>query len=240
MAGVDLGKQVGPLPLGAWVAVVAGGLGIAIYTRRQSNANSEPAIVDDTSGTPGVGVGGSGMYTDLTPVVTPPTAASYTDNDSWGQAAINRLTAMGYNSGQVYSAITKALAGGSGDNQLSVSEYAIWSEAVRVLQAPPTPIAIPTPPTNTPPTTTPPTTTPAAGQRMRMQWVTSKVGVPNESLRTKQWNIAKQACAAKVWCPSSASFNAVLAQAQIRSGVGNVNGILKVGRSVTLYRPVPY
>jgi hypothetical protein len=55
MSSLDLSKQVGPLPLGAWLAVVAGGLGIAWYTRR--NTTADPAPVVDTSGINGVGDG---------------------------------------------------------------------------------------------------------------------------------------------------------------------------------------
>jgi hypothetical protein len=238
MSSVDLGKQVGPLPLGAWVAVVGAGLGIAVYTRRQSAASSEPTVVEDTSGVPGVGTGVNGNWTDVTP--QPPTDAPtvYTDNDSWARAAIDRLIADGYPAAQVNSAITKALGGGVGDNALSVTEFAIWARALVLLKSPPQPVTVPAPST-TPPAGTP-TPTPGTGQRMRMQWVTSKVGVPNESLKTKQTNIAKQAAAAGIWRPSSASLNAIIVQAQIRSGVGSINGILKVGRTVTLYRPVPY
>jgi hypothetical protein len=158
-SGIDLGKQVGPLPLGAWVAVVGAGLGVALYTRRQSQGAGDPTVVEDTSGVPGVGTGVNGMWTDVTPVPPSDTPTVYADNDAWGRAAIDRLIADGYPSAQVYSAITKALAGGVGDNQLSVTEFAIWARALVLMHTPPTPVGVPAPSPTGPPGTTPPPTT---------------------------------------------------------------------------------
>jgi hypothetical protein len=49
----DLGKMVGPMPLGAWIAVVGGGLGFALYSRSQSAAAPVDTGMapEDTSGT---------------------------------------------------------------------------------------------------------------------------------------------------------------------------------------------
>jgi hypothetical protein len=158
-SGIDLGKQVGPLPLGAWVAVVGAGLGVALYTRRQSQGTGDPTVVEDTSGVPGVGTGVNGMWTDVTPVPPSDTPTVYADNDAWARAAIDRLIADGYPAAQVNSAITKALAGGVGDNALSVTEFAIWARALVLLKSPPTPVGVPAPPSVPPGTTTPPPTT---------------------------------------------------------------------------------
>lgn len=144
---VDLGKEIGPLPLGAWIAVVAGGLGIAAYSRNSAVDNS-PTVVDDVSTDPGVGTGEVGGWTPTQPGNTY-AEPEITDNESWGKAAINWLIAQGYNPGWAYSAITKALAGGRGDNKLSVREYALWNAALRKMGAPPYPIEIP-PPSNVP------------------------------------------------------------------------------------------
>jgi nucleoid-associated protein YgaU len=166
----DLGKQVGPLPLGAWVAVVAGGLGIALYTRHQSGANSsassDPDLQPvDTSGDPGVGVGGS--WQAISPPTTPAggVAAAPTTNEEWGVQAINYLIASGYQPAIADSAIRKYLESA----QLGAQEFAMVTVALAHLGAPPsilpapifgpptlptTPIA-PVPPTKT---TTPPIT----------------------------------------------------------------------------------
>ena len=153
MASPDLGKMVGPLPLGAWVAVVAGGLGFAFYTRRQTATNAAPAVVEDTSAVPGVGTGGSGMWTDLTPPAlgssaNQDVAPAITTNDEWGRAAINWLIGMGYNPATSDSAIRKYL----GMESLSASEFALVTAAIGHLGA--TPQLLP-PPIFAPPTVQP-------------------------------------------------------------------------------------
>lgn len=145
MAMPDLGKQIGPLPLGAWIAVVAGGLGIAYYTRNSGGGGTtDGGVVDDTGTPDGVADGSVGGWEPTQPDNTG-VDAPITDNDSWGNAAINWLIAQGYDPGWSYSAITKALAGGRGENRLSVREYALWRAALRHLGAPPVPITIPPP-----------------------------------------------------------------------------------------------
>lgn len=170
MASMDLGKQMGPLPLGAWIAVVAGGLGIAVWQRKNSAANT-PVPVEDTSGVPGVGTGGSGQWTQLpTPGAASGTGGSpvYDSNEAWSQAAIQFLIGQGYQPGISNSAITKALAGGSDidGNKMSVQEWALWSIALTKLGPPPypvnvsPPVSVPTPVTPTPTPVTPTPVTP--------------------------------------------------------------------------------
>lgn len=157
---MDLGKQVGPLPLGAWIVVVAGGLGIAVWQR--NTGNSDPTPVEDTSGTPGVGTG-DGMV-GVTPLPgygnTPSTGTgvTYDTNEAWGQAAINWLIAQGYQPGLASSAITKALNGGQdvSGNKMSIAEWSLWTLALTKFGSPPTPVNVP-PPSSVPgPVTQPP------------------------------------------------------------------------------------
>lgn len=165
MAEMDLGKQIGPLPLGAWIAVVAGGLGIALWSRNRTDGLSEPEIVEDGSGTPGVGEGPG--WVAVPPPTTGPSTPTYETNEAWGQAAINWLIAQGYPAGLASSAITKALNGGEdiSGNKMSIQEWALWSLALTKFGAPPYPVNV-APPTGTPgpvtptdpPTTPPPTT----------------------------------------------------------------------------------
>lgn len=141
MAGMpDMGKMLGPLPLGAWIVVVGGGLGIAYYTH-QNNTPNEPAIVEDTSGTPGVGDGGSGMYWQD---ASPPdnaggVAGAPTDNDQWGRLATNYLIAQGYPPSVADSAIRKYLAG----DKLSAQEFSLVNVALRQFGSPPIPLPPP-------------------------------------------------------------------------------------------------
>lgn len=179
MAGMDLGKQVGPLPLGAWIVVVAGGLGIALYTSRQKVA--EPETVDETGD---VGVGPSG-FTQLVPVQQPTESETGpTTNEEWGRIAIDGMTARGYPAALVNSAITKALMGGT-DYQgakMSVQEWSIWQLALLYYGSPPQPVNVPPPkdvpgpvipPTQPPPVKPPPPAKPP----IRGKWPTPR-GVP--------------------------------------------------------------
>lgn len=152
MAGMDLGKQVGPLPLGAWVAVVAGGLGIALWSKNNS-ASDTPVITEDTSGDAGVGTGGSDQWTnlDVPTTDTTDTAIVYQTNEAWGQAAVNWLIAQGYASAISNSAITKALAGGTdiNGNKMSVQEWTLWGIALGHMGSPPYPVSV-SPPVSVP------------------------------------------------------------------------------------------
>lgn len=109
----DLGQQIGPLPLGAWVAVVGGGLGIAYVTSRNRSSNNDPIYVNDTSGVPGVGVGGVGAYSSTDGGSTPVTAVgqTITSNAQWGDQAFTFLVAMGTDAAVVDKAVRDYLSG---------------------------------------------------------------------------------------------------------------------------------
>lgn len=115
---VDLGKQIGPLPLGAWLAVVAGGLGIAWYTTR--TGNQTPIAVEDGSGVPGVGVGAPAPWTPIggTPQDGTGQPQPITTNEQWAQRAIQWLIANGYPPVQSDSAVRKYVTG----TKMSVQE----------------------------------------------------------------------------------------------------------------------
>lgn len=157
MSDLNLGKQIGPLPLGAWFAVVGVGLGISYYVRRQGN--NTPTVVTDTSGDPGVGMGGSGWVS-----TTPSTGggsvapATPTTNDQWGVAAINWLIAKGYPPVQADTAVRKYLNG----DKLSVQEFSLMTILLAAMGVPPQGVPIqPGDPTPTPDPVTPTPTTPA-------------------------------------------------------------------------------
>lgn len=155
---IDFGKQVGPLPLGAWVVVVGGGLGIALWTR-QNGSSEEPEIVEDTSGDEGVGEGpGTPGFLPINPPSSGGTDdGSYETNEEWSRAAIRWLIAQGYDPSLSNNAITKALAGGTdiSGNKMSMQEWALWSIALRQFGSPPQPVNV-LPPTSVPGPVTPP------------------------------------------------------------------------------------
>lgn len=143
MKNLDLGKQIGPLPLGAWVVVVGTGIGIAVYTRRQSVPTIE---YEDGSSPVGVGEGGSGMWVDLTPPTeSAALAPAIVTLEDWGKAAIRYLIAEGYDPGIADSAVRKYLAG----EQLSLREFTLIGLALAKIG--PTPVILPPPYYDTPP-----------------------------------------------------------------------------------------
>jgi hypothetical protein len=154
VAAVDLGKQVGPLPLGAWVAVVGAGLGVALYTRRTTGASTATdstnadGTVDDTSGVAGVGDGSVGGWvgTSPAPSVAGDAVTAPTDNAEWGRRATNLLISDGYDAAVAQSAITKALSGGEA-GAMSASEWTLWRIALVKLGAPPEPVSVAEPST---------------------------------------------------------------------------------------------
>lgn len=149
-SGFDMSKQIGPLPLGAWVIVVGAGVGIALWTRR----SPVPAVVESGNGTPGVGTGGSGQFTDLTPTPANPAQQAPTTNEQWGVKAINWLIANGYPANVADSAIRKYLSGA----KLSVQEFTMVGIVLVALGSPPQilPPGDEEPPTTQPPATDPP------------------------------------------------------------------------------------
>lgn len=124
---LDLSKQIGPLPLGAWIAIVGGGLAFAYYTSTHAAA---PAAVAD----PGVAAG----YDAATPppdtsTDTGTAGITITDNDSWGTAAVNALVARGYSPSASQTAISKYLSGGSPN----LTDTALINLAILLIGAPP-------------------------------------------------------------------------------------------------------
>jgi hypothetical protein len=129
MAKFDLSKQVGPLPLGAWIIVVGAGLGIAFYTRQQ---NAPPVEVTDQSGDPGVGTGAVGGWVPTTPPeqqVNQP----ITTNDQWADKAIRHLIASNYNPVIADSAVRNYLGG----IKLSIQETALIAIVLTAIGPPP-------------------------------------------------------------------------------------------------------
>lgn len=160
MAGMDLGKQVGPLPLGAWIAVVGGGLGLAWYTSKKPTAAQDAADQATVDESGGVGTGPGLTYVPVTGE-TSDTGNAPTTNDEWARIAIDGLTALGYPAALVNSAITKALMGGQDydGNKMSIQEWSIWQLALQKFGTPPTPVNVP-PPTGLPGPVTPPSQPP--------------------------------------------------------------------------------
>lgn len=142
--GLDLGKQIGPLPLGAWMVVVGAGLGFGfLINKRQESGDEEDAFQETDSG---VGVGG-GQLIESPPTFIPPEPEEEDTNAAWGIRASNFLKSIGFDPYNAQNAINKFLAG----MNLSVVEQDMVNRAILRFGNPPEPIApvdvTPTPPT---------------------------------------------------------------------------------------------
>ena len=148
---VDLGQQVGPLPLGAWIAVVAGGLGLAYYSYSHSGSGGSADTTDPNAGLNlnTVGNGAVGGW-DQTQPSSDTTTPVITTNEAWARQAINWLIAQGYDASESDSAIRKYIAGN--DPAPSIKEYALQTLALAHFGSPPNPL----PPALTPPPVIPP------------------------------------------------------------------------------------
>lgn len=144
------GKMVGPLPLGVWVALVAGGLFIA-YRRYQANTSD----TNDTSNVvtypvdpnyPTTVPGGyltdadSGNDTGSGDIpstgIEPPTDNAIDTNEEWAQKAIDYLVKQGGDPAVASQAITEYLAG-SVPNR--ASHWGFIRAAISAVGAPPYP-----------------------------------------------------------------------------------------------------
>jgi hypothetical protein len=159
MAGPDFGKMIGPLPLGAWLAAVGGGVGLYWFRGRSAapGASADGSTVEDTSGVPGVGDGSTSAWVQTQPPANPdaPVSTKPTTNDEWGQQAINWLISMGYDATVSDSAIRKYLQGGT----LTATEFVLVRQALMHLGATPqllpppeqaAPVGVPVTPAPTP------------------------------------------------------------------------------------------
>lgn len=146
----SMGKMIGPLPMGAWLAVVGGGLGVAYYSRQKGGTAPATPVANDP-----VGTGGSGMWSDLTvPSTGVGSTAAPTTNDEWAIKAIRTLIGLGYPAINSDQAIRRYVAG----ETLAPSESVMVNAAIAAIG--PTPQVLP-PPTTGIPTSPPPTPKPA-------------------------------------------------------------------------------
>lgn len=149
--GLDLGKQVGPLPLGVWILVGAGGLGLGYVINRNMARNAAAASEAPSNAQlteTGVGTGG-GQFT-YDPPTTGTGNATPVTNQSWGVQATNWLISRNTDPALADQAVRKYLSG----LRLTVQEQAVMNLVLIQFGTPPEPL----PPTEEPETPTPPTT----------------------------------------------------------------------------------
>lgn len=177
----DMGKMIGPLPLGAWVVAIGLGVGIIVWNRKTGSTDTvTDSVYNDTSSVPGVGVGGSGLWTDITVPTTGNTStpSAITTNEEWGRQALNRAIGLGYNPTIADYAIRAYLS----SSNLDSSGWAIINDLLRALGAPPSALgpsdykpSVIAPPTTNPPTTKPPTAGTGSGMSPSVGYVSHTV-----------------------------------------------------------------
>jgi hypothetical protein len=97
-----LGKQVGPLPLGAWLAVVGGGLGIAWYAQRSQGGAADTG--DDETQLAEAGVGeGTAAFIPAAEVSQP--APTVETLDEWINKAVRAAVSIGASPLQIEQAL---------------------------------------------------------------------------------------------------------------------------------------
>lgn len=158
---MDFSKPIGPLPTGAWIAVVAGGLGLMYYQRNHQSATP----VDPTTLADAVGAGPT-AFTAVNPSSSPVSnTPSFTDNATWAVAAITWAIAHGYQPTVADSAVRNYI---QGTPPSSPQESAIIDVILKALGPPPetlpppqTPPPVIKPPVIPPPVVKPPVKPPA-------------------------------------------------------------------------------
>jgi LysM repeat protein len=176
--GKGLKKQVGPLPLGVWIAVILGGFGIAyIINKRAGGSAPTSSPADFGSATSGTGTGSTSTWAANQPPGSPSTPMIST-NVQWEQAAARYLLTLNPANGLLIdSAMRKYLF----NEPLSTAESALINAAIGQFGLPPEPL----PPTSDPGggTTDPPptgtgttgavpslTATPLGNGQVRVDW----------------------------------------------------------------------
>jgi hypothetical protein len=141
---MNLGKQIGPLPLGVWLGVGAVGLGIGYYINRKAGAANANAPIPLPNSD--VGVGGSGFDVVNPPASNTTVTTPDESNQTWGRKAANWLISEGKDPGTADNAVRKYLYG----ENLTLLEQSYINLVLLKFGLPPEPIQpveIPVPPT---------------------------------------------------------------------------------------------
>ena len=147
-----LDRKVGPYPLGAWVALIGGGvaLGLVIRARTKNKGTASTTATDanGTSTTSGASSGAGGSTgavarPGIVPISSGATSTTTTDtgtatnsptsNLEWGNQAIRYLTSKGNDASVAQAAVERFLAGYG----LVLAERRLVSDAISQLGPPP-------------------------------------------------------------------------------------------------------
>jgi hypothetical protein len=129
-----LKEQIGPLPAGAWLAVVGGGLAIGVVGRRRkaTAAAAVPVPAVGASNAAGGGIYG-GSLTGTTAVGTPKAGTV----EEWIRQATDNLIGRGFVADKVTNALNHVFYP-SADHPPTTDDTAIYNAATIAVGAPPT------------------------------------------------------------------------------------------------------
>lgn len=133
-----LKKDVGPLPLGVWVVVIAGAAGVAYVIRKRSGSTHSAAAAQaaaTTTADPGSGLSATQGAVNGTGAAVG-SSNDVTTNDAWARLVIDGLVAGGADPATVDTAIRKYLTG----LPLTAAESQVVSQALRNYHTPPEPV----------------------------------------------------------------------------------------------------
>jgi hypothetical protein len=130
-----LTKKAGPLPVGVWIALVAGGLGVTYYLNRGKSSAATVAPGPGTTDATGSGtyqpVGGSASNGAGSGGNS--TSNTFADNNAWGTASVNYLISLGYDPGIANQAIALYLS----SQPLTTQQQAMVNSALQHFGVPP-------------------------------------------------------------------------------------------------------
>lgn len=130
-----LAEEIGPLPAGAWLAVVGGGLAIGFMARRRKASGGVTTTPIPTIGeadAKGFGSLGSATLTGTTGAGTPKAATV----DEWVRAATDNLVGRGYLADKVANALNRVFHPTAGTPP-TLEDTAIYNAATVAIGAPP-------------------------------------------------------------------------------------------------------
>lgn len=146
-SGKGLSKQVGPLPMGVWLAIIGGGLVISFYISNKNSKGGKNAEGTNTSAPSALVYTGVGGNSSDTTNATAPTTAKFQTNEAWAVAAKNYLISQGIDGKEASDAVDLYING----QALNAKQNAMVSNAIR---------GVGSPPNSLPPVTGTPTPTP--------------------------------------------------------------------------------
>lgn len=188
--GMNWSKPIGPLPTGAWAAIVVGMVGLAYWNRKNAaaaNAAATATPATDVSATPGVGVGG--WIATTAPLNDPSTVSTApATNDVWAQNAITWLIGQGYEPTICDQAIRNYINAQPLTTQqqamvdVALKHFGAPPEAMSPAQTNPDPIGGPITPAPAPAPSPPPPAPSPQRPQLRYVTVTPWPGTPYDSL----------------------------------------------------------